>query len=137
MSTSARGGVHAQVDAILSELPVSAELDADGDWKLETDAGAFLLMIEKESSDLVLVQTIQAMEEVEGAAGEMSVLLALNFGARGIARFGAVTAGDRALLVLTARLAPDAISREGVEAMLRDSLRLSRRVDELARNAPG
>ena len=66
----------------------------------------------------------------------MYVLLALNFEARGLARFGTVKDGGQDLLVLTARLAPEAIARESVEGMLTDCFRLSRRVDELLGNAP-
>jgi hypothetical protein len=133
---SGRTGVRGQVDGLLDELQVPAELDRDGDWKLQTDAGPFLLLVDKESSDLVLVQTIQSMEKIKSSADEMYVLLGLNFQAGGIARFAAIKDAGQDLLVLTARLAPAAISRDGVETMLRDSLRLSRRVDELLANAP-
>lgn len=132
-----RSGVHGQVDAALNELEVPATLDKDGDWKLQTDVGPFLLVVDKESSDLVAIQTIQSMErKVKNSAEEMHVLMALNFEARGIARFGIVEDGGQNLLVLTARLAPDELSTAGVQGMLRDCLRLSRRVDELLGNAP-
>ena len=134
---SGRTGVHGQVDQILNELRILAEVDKDGDWKLTTDVGPFLLIVEKEHSDLVAVQTIQSMEKkVEKSSDEMYVLLALNFEARGLARFGTVKDGGQDLLVLTARLAPGTISREAVEGMLGDCFRLSRRVDELLGNEP-
>jgi hypothetical protein len=132
-----RSGVHGQVDQALNELQIPAELDKDGDWKLVTDVGPFLLIVDQESSDLVLVQTIESMEsKIKNSADEMHVLLALNFEAHGIARFGAIKDSGQNLLVLTARLAPDLISRDGIKAMLRDSMRLSRRVDELLGKAP-
>jgi hypothetical protein len=132
-----RGGVHGQVDTALNELEVPAALDQDGDWKLQTDVGPFLLVVDKENSDLVAIQTIQSMErKVKNSADEMHVLMALNFEARGIARFGIVKDNDQNLLVLTARLAPEEISTEGVQRMLRDCLRLSRRVDELLGREP-
>ena len=133
---SGRTGVHGQVDAILNELRVPAEVDRDGDWKLTTDVGSFLLIVDKERYDLVAIQTMQSMEKVKKAADEMYVLLRLNFEARGIARFGTVKDGGQDLLVLTARLAPEAIARESVEGLLADCFRLSRRVDELVGNAP-
>ena len=131
-----RTGVHGQVDGILNELRVPAEVDKDGDWKLTTDVGPFLLIVDKEKYDLVAIQTIQPMEKVKKAADEMYVLLALNFEARGLARFGTVKDAGQDLLVLTARLAPETIARESVEGLLTDCFRLSRRVDELLGNAP-
>jgi hypothetical protein len=93
--------------------------------------------VDKEAYDLVALQTIQSMEKkVKNSSDEMYVLLALNFEARGLARFGTVKDGGQDLLVLTARLAPDAISREAVEGMVGDCFRLSRRVDELLGNEP-
>jgi hypothetical protein len=90
-----------------------------------------------ESSDLVALQPIQSMEKkVKNSSDEMYVLLALNFEARGLARFGTVKDGGQDLLVLTARLAPETISRASVEGMLTDCFRLSRRVDELLGNEP-
>jgi hypothetical protein len=134
---SGRPGVHGQVDEILNELRIPAEVDKDGDWKLTTDVGPFLLIVDKEKSDLIVVQTIQSMEKkVKNSSDEMYVLLALNFEARGLARFGTVKDGGQDLLVLTARLAPDTISRETVQGMMGDCLRLSRRVDELLGNDP-
>ena len=135
-ATSGRSGVHGQVDAILSELGIAARVDDDGDWRIDTEAGPFLLIVDPDSSDLILVQTFQAIRgELRDSASEMYVLLALNFEASGIARFASVNDGGQNLLVLTARLAPDRIAHESVDAMLRDSLRLSRRVDELLGNA--
>jgi hypothetical protein len=132
-----RSGVHAQVDSALNELQVPATLDQDGDWKLQTDVGPFLLVVDKESSDLVAIQTLQSMEKkAKNSADEMHGLLALNFEARGIARFGVVKDNNQNLLVLTARLAPEEISTEGVQRMLRDCFRLSRRLDVLLGNAP-
>jgi hypothetical protein len=134
---SGRSGLHGQVDEILNALQLPAEVDKDGDWKLTTDVGPFLLIVDKESYDLVVVQTIQSMErKVKNSADEMYVLLALNFSAHGIARFGAIKDGDSNLLVLTARIRSDEVTRERIETMLRDCMRLSRRVDELLGNEP-
>ena len=132
-----RAGAQGTVDAILNELRVPATLDKDGDWKLQTDVGPFLLMIDKESSDLVAIQTMQSMEKkVKNSADEMHGLMALNYSARGIARFGVVKDSEQNLLVLTARLAPEEVGTASVQSMLRDCMRLSRRVDELLGNAP-
>jgi hypothetical protein len=132
-----RGEVRGQVDAILNELRIPAVVDKDGDWKLTTDVGPFILMVDGESSDLIAVQTIQSMEKkVKNSSDEMYVLLALNFEARGLARFGTVKDSGQDLLVLTARLAPETISSVSVEGMLTDCFRLSRRVDELLGNEP-
>jgi len=132
-----RSGVHAQVDSALNELQVPATLDQDGDWKLQTDVGPFLLVVDKENSDVVAIQTIQSMEsKAKNSADEMHVLMALNFEARGLARFGVVKDNDQNLLVLTARLAPDDLSAQSVHGLLRDCFRLSRRVDELLGNEP-
>ena len=132
-----RSGVHGQVDSALNELQVPATLDQDGDWKLQTDVGPFLLVVDKQSSDLIVIQTLQSIErKVKNFADEMHGLLALNFEARGIARFGIVKDDNQNLLVLTARLAPDEISTQAVQRLLGDCFRLSRRLDELLGNAP-
>ncbi|HEX8067367.1 MAG TPA: hypothetical protein VF520_12680 [Thermoleophilaceae bacterium] len=61
----------------------------------------------------------------------MLLVLALNFDGHGVARFSAMREGEANLLAITARLAPDAVSRDAVLALLRDAMVLSRRVDEL------
>ncbi|MEA2308457.1 MAG: hypothetical protein QOI65_743 [Thermoleophilaceae bacterium] len=125
-----RDGVQGTVDAILNELEVPAELDADGDWRVETDVGPFLLVIDKALGDLVAIQTIRKMDRLEDHAADMYVLLQLNLEAEG-ARFAALNDGDTDLLLLTARLRPDDVSLESVGTMLHDTLRLSRTLDEL------
>jgi hypothetical protein len=125
-----RDGVQGTVDAILNELEVPAELDADGDWRVETDVGPFLLVIDKALGDLVAIQTIRKMDRLEDHAADMYVLLQLNLEAEG-ARFAALNDGDTDLLLLTARLRPDDVSLESVGTMLYDTLRLSRTLDEL------
>ena len=132
-----RAGMQGEVDTILNELRIPATVDDDGDWELKTDVGLFLLVADKETSDLVAVQTMQPLErEAESSSDEMHVLLALNYQARGLARFGAIKDGDRDLLVLSARLGIAEVSRDALEAMLRDCFQLSRRLDELLGRAP-
>jgi hypothetical protein len=132
---SGRTGLHGQVDGILNELEVPADVDADGDWRVQTDVGPFLLVVDKVNGDLVTIQTIRNMEQGIGDyADDMHLLMLLNLDAQG-ARFAALKDVDTDLLVLTARVSADAVSREAVEAMLRDSMRLSRRLDEIVGDA--
>ena len=131
---SGRDGTHGEVDAILNQLEVPATVDADGDWRFETDVGPFLLVLDKANGDLVVVQTIRVMEQgLEAYADDMYFLLQLNVDAEG-AHFAGLRDGEVDLLILTSRLAPGAIARETVQTMLCHALRLSRRLDEL--NAP-
>jgi hypothetical protein len=122
------------VDAILKELQVPAEIDADGDWRLQTDVGPFLLVIDGENGDLVAIQTIRDMgPPITTHAEDMYLLMRLNLEAVG-ACFAALKDGATDLLVLAARVTADAVTRESVEKMLGDAMRLSRRLDELAGN---
>lgn len=133
---SGRSGVQGDVDAALNDLRVPATLDADGDWRLQTDVGPFLLVLDKSNGDLVALQTIRRMEGAStDYADDMHVLLLLNLDANG-ACFAALRDGDVDLLVLTARVRADSVSRDSVEALLRDAMRLSRRLDEVAGNEP-
>lgn len=130
--TAARAGLRGTVDSILAALGYSAELDADGDWRLDTEAGPFMLVVDRADGALVALQTIRAIEGPLAEEAElMHVLLQLNVEARGAA-FGAVTGRDANLLVVCSRVPEDEVSRERVEAMLRDAVALSRRLDELA-----
>jgi hypothetical protein len=132
LSEAGRSGVHGRVDAILAELGLATTVDADGDWAVESDVGPFLLVIEKGSEDLVFIQTLQRLEGgPEGYAGEMHALLLLNMEAEGAA-FAALRDRESDLLVIASRVGHDRISRESVEKMLDDAMRLSRRLDELA-----
>jgi Tir chaperone family protein CesT len=134
--TSARAGLAGRVDGILEELQVAAEVDADGDWRLQTDVGPFLLVIDRDSGDLVAIQTIRRMEPtVADHADVMYLLMRLNLEAEG-ACFAALKDGETDLLILAARLKADAVTRESVEAMLRDATGLSRRLDEVTGTAP-
>jgi hypothetical protein len=131
-----RTGVHGQVDQILNDLHVPATVDADGDWRVVTDVGPFILLVDKQSHDVVVIQTIRNMEKrIKNYADDMHVLLAMNLDARG-AWFAAVKDGESDLLVLTSRISSPEISSERVQQMLHDSFRLSRRIDELLGNAP-
>jgi hypothetical protein len=130
--TEARGGLHGRVDAVLAELGIEPELDGDGDWRVDTEAGPFMLVVDRENGDLVALQTIRSIQGPLAEEAElMHLLLQLNVEAEG-ACYGAVTGRDANLLVLCSRLKPDAVSRERVDAMLRDATRLSRRLDDLA-----
>jgi hypothetical protein len=129
-----RDGLQGEVDAILNELEVPAELDGDGDWRIASDVGPFLLLVDKALGDLVAIQTIRKTERIEEHAADMYVLLQLNLEAEG-ARFAALNDGDTDLLLLTARLHPDDVSLESVRTMLHDALRLSRTLDELVGSA--
>ncbi|HEX8052691.1 MAG TPA: DUF2510 domain-containing protein [Thermoleophilaceae bacterium] len=134
---SGRAGVEGAVDAALEELRVPATLDEDGDWTLETDVGQLAVIADDLTGDVVAVQTLQSMDRsVEDSAEEMHALLRLNFEFRGLARFGAITQGGKHLLVITARIAGDEVSTETVQRLLADTLRLSRRLDELLGRAP-
>ena len=127
-----RPGLAGRVDAILDELGVARELDGDGDWRIETDAGPFMLLVDRDSGDLVAFQTIRAIDgPLADEAELMHLLLQLNVEAEG-ACYGAVSGRDANLLVLSARVKGDDVTRERVERMLADATRLSRRLDELA-----
>jgi hypothetical protein len=126
-----RAGLPGRVDTILDELRVAAETDADGDWRLETDAGPFLLVIDRDNGDLVAIQTIRRMEPtVADHADVMYLLMRLNLEAEG-ACFAALKDGDTDLLILAARVKADAVDRDSVAALLRDATRLSRRLDDV------
>ena len=130
--TESRGGLHARVDAILAELGYAPDIDGDGDWRLGTDAGPFMLVVDREDGDLVALQTIRSIEGPLAEQAElMHMLLQLNVEATG-ACYGAVTGRDANLLVLSARVPAGEVSRERVAKMLDDAMRLSRRLDELA-----
>jgi hypothetical protein len=127
-----RTGIHAAVDGILTELGIEPELDGDGDWRIDTEAGPFMLVVDRDNGDLVALQTIRAIEGPLAEEAElMHTLLQLNVEAAG-ASYGAVSGRDANLLVLCARVAAADVSRENVETMLADATRLSRRLDELA-----
>jgi hypothetical protein len=97
-----------RVDGILDELGVQAELDADGDWRLDTDVGQFLLVVDRSNGDLVAIQTIRRMEGSPSShAEDMHLLMRLNVDAVG-ACFAALSERDTSLLVLTARVRADA-----------------------------
>ena len=129
---SDRGGLHGRVDGILAELGIEPELDGDGDWRIETDVGPFMLVVDRENADLVALQTIRSIEGPLAEEAElMHTLLQLNVEAAG-ASYGAVAGRDANLLVLSARVPEVEVSRERVERMLSDATRLSRRLDELA-----
>jgi hypothetical protein len=129
--TVARTGVAGRVDAILSELGIAAEVDADGDWRVETDAGAFLLVVDRDNGDLVAIQTIRTMAPpLADHADLMYLLMRLNLEADGAA-FAGLKDGDTDLLILAARVPADAVTRESVDGMLAAATRLSGRLDEL------
>ena len=130
--TEARSGLHGRVDGILAELGIEPELDGDGDWRIETEAGPFMLVVDRENGDLVALQTIRSIEgPLADEAELMHTLLQLNLEAAG-ASYGAVAGRDANLLVLSARVPEADVARERVERMLADATRLSRRLDELA-----
>lgn len=123
------------LDEIVGQLGLPAQVDADGDWRLDTEAGEFLLAT-GDAGELLALQTIR---DVDGAiaahADLMYLLLQLNLDAEG-ACFAALADGDADLLVLVARVEAAAVTRASVERMLADAIRLSRRLDELAGTAP-
>jgi hypothetical protein len=131
-----REGLRGQVDAYLNELRVPCTLDQDGDWRFQSDVGPFLMVLDRDTQDLVVIQTIQAMERrPKHHADEMHVLLGLNYDAEG-ARFAAIKDGGKDLLVLTSRLHPDELDGVRFEKLLADCMRLSRRIDELTGAVP-
>jgi hypothetical protein len=130
-----RSETRGEVDEILNDLAVPADVDADGDWRFETDVGPFLIVIDKSNGDLVAVQTIRVMETLEDHADDMYLLMQLNLEAEG-ARFAGLRDGDVDLLILTSRVRAAAVSQVSVETMLADAMRLSRRLDEVAGKTP-
>ena len=126
------------MDAALNELRVPATIDDDGDWRIQSDVGPFLLVIDRGNGDVVLIQTLRVMDkDPHEYADDMHALLLLNLEADGAARFAALREGEDAnMLVLTARVRADAIDRASVESMLRDAMRQSRRLDELVTTVP-
>jgi Putative bacterial sensory transduction regulator len=133
--SEARTGLAGRVDEILSELGMRAELDADGDWRVETDAGPFLLVIDRDNGDLVAIQTIRTMAPpLADHADLMYLLMRLNLEAEGAA-FGALKDGDTDLLILAARVGAGDVTRDRIAAMLRSATRLSARLDELVGEA--
>jgi hypothetical protein len=134
---SGRADTRGAVDQALNELRIPAEIDSDGDWRIETDVGPFLLVIDRDNGDVVLVQTLRVMDkEATEYADDMHALLLLNLEAEG-ARFAALTESEDAnLLVLTSRVKAGALGRDTLETMLRDSMRLSRRLEELVGPEP-
>jgi hypothetical protein len=135
---SGREGTRAAVDAALNELRVPATIDDDGDWRIQADVGPFLLVIDRVNGDVVTIQTLRVMDkEPREYADDMHALLLLNLEAEGDARFAALREDEDAnMLVLTARVRADAVGRASVESMLRDAMRLSRRLDELVVSPP-
>jgi hypothetical protein len=128
---SGRGGLHGQVDLILEQLRLPATLDADGDWHLDSDVGPFLLVLD-EGGELVLIQKLGEVEDgLEDSAVGMNFLLRMNFEARGACFAMIEDDEDGELFVLTARLPAGDITREAVERLLADGMRLSRRLEEL------
>ena len=126
-----REGLRGQVDEILDQLGVDVEVDSDGDWRLRTEVGEFLLVVDGDNGDLVALQTIQEMPPPRDAHVDlMYLLLRMNVEARG-ACFAALQDGDDEMLVLAARVAADDVDRATVEAMLAAAKRISGRLDEL------
>jgi hypothetical protein len=131
-----RDGVRGQVDAILNELQIPASLDKDGDWRLAADVGNFVLLLEPETQDLVVVQHMETLSSrTSKHADGMLLLLLLNYEARG-ATFSAVNEGGKKLLMLSARLPSAGLDRAALEGLLADAMRLSRRLDEVLGNEP-
>jgi hypothetical protein len=129
---SGRGGLHGEVDLILEQLRVPATLDADGDWHIDSDVGPFLLVVD-EGGELVLIQKIGEVEDgLEDSSVGMNFLLRMNFEARGACFAMLEDDEDGELFVLTARLPAGGVTREAVEGMVADAMRLSRRLEEVA-----
>lgn len=135
---SGRDGARGAVDTVLNELRVPATIDDDGDWRLQSDVGPFLLVIDRANGDVVLIQTLRVMDkDPREYADDMHALLLLNLEADGGARFAALREGEDAnMLVLTARVGAEEVTRATVETMLRDAMRQSRRLDELVTTVP-
>ena len=132
-----RDGLRGQIDAIVNELGLPASLDRDGDWQFAADVGNFLLIVHRESGDLVVVQNIQTLAgPPKKHVDELMGLLRLNLEGHGTARFSAVQDGGKDVLVLSARIRGDAVSRESVERMLADAMQVSRALDVALGNAP-
>ncbi len=129
-----RSAAYGDVDSALNELEVPAVLDDDGDWTLETDVGQIALIVDDVTGDLVAIQSLM---EADDSPDFMHALLRLNFEARGLASFGAITQGSKNVFVIAARVSGDEISRESVQRVLVDTMRLSRRLDELLGTAAG
>ena len=133
--SEARTGLAGRVDGILSELGIAAEVDADGDWRVETDSGPFLLVIDRDNGDLVAIQTIRTMAPPLADHAElMYLLMRLNLEADGAA-FAGLKDGDTDLLILAARVAAEEVTRDSVAAMLRSATRMSARLDQLVEEA--
>jgi hypothetical protein len=133
--TGTRTGLAGRVDGILSELGIAAEVDADGDWRVETDSGPFLLVIDRDNGDLVAIQTIRTMAPPLADHAElMYLLMRLNLEADGAA-FAGLKDGDTDLLILAARVAAEEVTRDSVAAMLRSATRMSARLDQLVEEA--
>ena len=133
--SDARTGVAGRVDEILAALGVAAEVDPDGDWRLETDAGPFLLVIDRDNGDLVAIQTIRTMEPPLADHAElMYLLMRLNLESTG-ASFAALKDGDTDLLILASRLPAEGVTQASVATMLEGATQLSLRLDELMEDA--
>jgi hypothetical protein len=131
-----RDGVRGQVDAILNALQVPASFDAEGDWRIQSDAGPVSLVFKDEADELVLLQIVERIgKERREHAELMHRLLELNYDSDW-ARYAIAGHGDEEVLVMTARLPAAEADRRSVERLLASGLSLSRRFDEATGKEP-
>jgi hypothetical protein len=125
-----RTDTRGRLDAIVNELGLPATLDQDGDWRFASDVGDFLMMVDPETGDVIVLQYLDTFGgRLKSHVDEMLGLLVLNFEEPGSARFSVIHQGGKDLVVISSRLrAADAV-HDAVERMLADAMLLSRRLD--------
>jgi hypothetical protein len=131
-----RSGVRGLVDGIVNELQLPCTLDEDGDWRLTSDVGPVLLIWREDQQKL---RALQVLEKVGGRpksnADLLLGLLRLNLDAE-TACFAIAQDAGQDYAAITGLIPAEEITREEVERVIEDVLRLSRMVDELTGNVP-
>lgn len=131
-----RDGVRGTVDAIVNELRLPAALDGDGDWRFPTDVGTVLIVWHDDLRKLRVVQVVDRLKgRPKGNADLMLGLLRLNMDAE-TACFAVAQDSGEDYVAITGLVPEAEVTRDEVERVLEDVLRLSRQLDELLGNAP-
>jgi hypothetical protein len=131
-----RDGVRGRVDAIVNELELPATLDSDGDWRFTTDVGTLLLIWHDDTRKLRALQFIEKLSgRPKGNADILLGLLRLNMDAE-TACFAVAKDGGEDYVAITGLLPEAEITREEVERVVEDVMRLSRQLDEVLGNVP-
>src|SRR5687767_5770729 len=124
------------IDAIVNELELPCALDSDGDWRFTTDVGPVLLIWREDEQKLRVLQVLDRIGGRPKSNADLLLgLLRLNMDAE-TACFAVAQDSGEDYAAITGLLPAAEVTRQEVERVVEDVLRMSRIVDELTGNAP-